>query len=226
MYGQYSASAGPKCLIVVLHLAGVAAAAWLLFGGMQLLAVHFGKQIPQDYVARSVLLLLCSVIYFFRLLATLLVMQKSRVMWKEAAGVGIWLIIIHGTMAAFGSSNPDPMGAMEWAGMVFYLLGSFLNTGSEYQRMRWKKRPENQGRLYTGGLFHYSMHINYFGDVVLFTGFALITGIFWALIIPGIMLCLFVFVNIPMLDKYLEQHYGAAFIEYSSRTSKLIPFLY
>ena len=38
---------------------------------------------------------------------------------------------------------------------VLVLAGSALNTVSELQRHRWKRRPENAGHLYTGGLFRY-----------------------------------------------------------------------
>ena len=40
------------------------------------------------------------------------------------------------------------------------------------------------------------------------------------------MLAGFVFVNIPILDAHLHDHYGAAFEEYARRTRKLIPFVY
>ncbi|MGH8880780.1 MAG: DUF1295 domain-containing protein, partial [Stackebrandtia sp.] len=92
--------------------------------------------------------------------------------------------------------------------------------------LRFKARPENRGKLYTRGLFRYSMHPNYLGDVTLFTGFALVTGSLWALAIPVIMAAMFIFINIPMLDKYLAERYGSAFDEYAGRTAKLFPFVY
>ena len=45
-------------------------------------------------------------------------------------------------------------------------------------------------------------------------------------VIPLLMLAGFVFVNIPVLDSHLHDHYGGAFDEYARRTRKLIPFLY
>jgi hypothetical protein len=72
-----------------------------------------------------------------------------------------------------------------WLIFISPVLGSALNTGAERQRYRWKRRPENAGHLYTGGLFAYARHINYFGDQVLFTGWALITGRLWLFLIPA-----------------------------------------
>lgn len=31
--------------------------------------------------------------------------------------------------------------------------------------------------------------------------------------------------NVPKLDRYLREHYGAAFADYERRTKRLIPFL-
>ena len=70
------------------------------------------------------------------------------------------------------------------------------------------------------------MHINYFGDIVLFTGFAMITHRFSMLVIPSIMTLNFVFIIIPSLDRYLEKKYGAEFGDYSKKTKKFIPLIY
>jgi protein-S-isoprenylcysteine O-methyltransferase Ste14 len=45
-------------------------------------------------------------------------------------------------------------------------------------------------------------------------------------VIPIVMMAGFVFVNIPVLDSHLGDHYGSAFNEYARRTRKLIPFIY
>jgi protein-S-isoprenylcysteine O-methyltransferase Ste14 len=45
-------------------------------------------------------------------------------------------------------------------------------------------------------------------------------------IIAALMLAGFLFVNIPILDAHLHNHYGTQFDEYAKRTWKLVPFLY
>lgn len=77
-----------------------------------------------------------------------------------------------------------------------------------------------------GGLFRYTRHPNYFGDLLSFSKLCLISGAWVTAVVPLIMLAGFVFVNVPMLDYHLRGHYGAAFDECASRTRKLIPFLY
>ena len=104
--------------------------------------------------------------------------------------------------------------------------GPILNTGSEYGRHRWKRDPANKGKLYTEGLFRHAMHINYFGDSLLFSGFALLTTSLWALLVPAIMTLGFVFQHVTTLDRYLADRYGAAFETYAGETKKLIPYVY
>ena len=76
--------------------------------------------------------------------------------------------------ATTGGANPEPINLVTILGLALFVLGSYLNTASEYMRHVWKRRPENAGKLYTGGLFRYARHINYFGDDLLGTGFALV----------------------------------------------------
>jgi len=130
------------------------------------------------------------------------------------------------SFAKVGGDSHQPVGALDYFSIFLYLFGSGLNTYSEYTRYIWKKQAAHKGRLYKEGLFKYSMHINYFGDVVLFTGFALLTYSFSLLVIPLIMALNFIFFIIPRLDKYLARKYDEEFKEYAVRTKKFIPGIY
>jgi len=218
-----TASTGQKLTLVGLNGVGVLLGAWLLFGGLDVLS---GGRAPDADLGRRILIVACSFVYFLRIVGTTFVMVKRAVSYAEAIGVGVWIILIHLTMAVLGGLNSGPIGLVAVIGVVLYVLGSVLNTASEYLRKRWKEHPGNAGHVYTGGLFRYAVHINYFGDCVLFTGFALVTGSAWALIIPALMVCMFVFYMIPALDKHLAEHYGDAFVEYRERTARFVPFVY
>ena len=135
----------------------------------------------------------------------------------------IGLLLVGG--GAF-SQQSIPFGALDVAAAALLMLGSLLNTGSEVQRKLWKKDPAHQGQCYTAGLFAYAMHINYFGDVVLFSGWCLLTRNLWTLLLPLSMALMFAFMHIPPLDAYLQERYGDAFTAYARRTKKLIPFIW
>ena len=70
------------------------------------------------------------------------------------------------------------------------------------------------------------MHINYFGDILIFGGLAMIAHSAALLVIPAFMAANFVFFVIPRLDRYLATKYGGEFARYAGRTRKFIPWIY
>lgn len=227
IHGTKAASLPQKLVLAGIHLLVIAAVAWLLFdGGIHTVAGWLGTDWTAGSSARRTLLFACSSVYFLRLLPGTFVFLKRRMAWGEVAIVAPWIAAIHITFAFLGGTQQATIGASDVLSLLLYGTGSYLNTGSEYLRYLWKLQPENQGHLYTLGLFRYAMHINYFGDLVLFSGYALLTRNVWAGSIPLLMLGGFVFFNIPALDAYLERKYAAEFKSYARRTRKLIPVLY
>lgn len=111
-------------------------------------------------------------------------------------------------------------------GIFMFLVGCWLNTGGEILRNRWKKDPANKGKIYTGGYFKYSRHINYFGDLLWVGGYAILTKNWWSIIIPIMLFLFFAFFNAPKLDQYLKEKYGADYDAYASKVKMLIPFVY
>lgn len=227
LYGAHDPSLAPKLLMTALHAASVGLVAWLLFGAGRV-GIPWGPQLDlsQSHGLRRSLLAGAALVYFLRLLTTSFVLLRRRITWAEALTIGVWVSLIHGSFALLGGTNPAQPGLGVAGGVALYLVGSYLNTASEYARHRWKARAENRGHLYTGGLFRYSMHINYFGDVVLFSGYAALTGRLAAFVVPILMTALFVGANIPALDRHLAQRYPDEFDDYRKRTNRFIPFVY
>ena len=175
---------------------------------------------------RRILLSSCLIIYVIRLQVTVWVFQKRKWTWSETITITILMPFVLYAFASVGGSNKQVVGAVEIIGILLYLSGSYINTHSEYYRHAWKLKEENKGRLYTERLFSLAMHINYFGDIVLFTGLAMITHSLSMFVIPLIMALNFVFFIIPSLDRYLEKKYKDEFKDYSKKTKKLIPMIY
>jgi len=211
-------SFAPKLIFAGLHGSIVGLCLWLAFA----------LEWPDS--ARAKLLAGCAVLYFLRHLITLFVLLKRKVELSEALGLSAFMAVFEIGFLLLGAGilrdTAVPFGGKDMLALGLIAFGSYLNTGSELQRMIWKRRPESKGRCYTGGLFKHSMHINYFGDMVLFTGWALLTTSWLAFVIPLFMTVGFVFFHIPGLDAYLSQRYGAEFDAYAAKTAKLIPFVY
>jgi protein-S-isoprenylcysteine O-methyltransferase Ste14 len=212
MHGERDPSTLPRLAMVGMHLVGVLVATGLLTAGPS--------------TTRRIALLACAWIYFARLLATSLVFLQRKVGWAEAVQVGPFLLLIQVFLAWLGARAATPWGVLDVLALVLYGVGSVLNSGSELQRLAWKARRENTGHLYTGGLFRLSRHVNYFGDVVLFTGFALLTRSPWAFLVPAVMALMFVFVHIPTLERYLRGRYGEEYVEWARHSKRLIPLVY
>ena len=146
--------------------------------------------------------------------------------WSEVFTIAPWLLAIVLLLAIAAGTNGAPPGAASAEGVGLFVLGSWMNSYAEYTRHVFKSKPENKGKLYTEGLFRYSRHPNYLGDLLSFSGLCMISGAWVTTIIPVLMLGGFVFVNIPVLDAHLCDCYGSAFDEYARHTRKLIPFVY
>lgn len=227
IYAAQGSSVAQRVLLTTISGASLGLALWLLFGGgIWFLDAWFGCALEPGDGARRLFLAAALSIYFVRLLFTQLVFLKRAVSWSEACMIAPWVLCIYLLFAIAGGTNPRQLNAVFGAGAVLFLAGSWINSYAEYRRYLWKRCPENSGRLYTLGLFRYSRHPNYLGDLIAFTGLCLMCGRWICMVIPVIMFVGFVFANIPMLDSHLHDHYGSAFDQYATRTRRLIPFVY
>ncbi|WP_207262859.1 DUF1295 domain-containing protein [Desulfovibrio sp. Huiquan2017] len=211
------------------HLCLVLICAWLVCGGLERAGLLLGRDWTFADRDRALLLLGCAALYWARHAVTLFYLLARRVDWPEVFGLLAFMALIEiGQLLAGGllSDGPTPPTPLDWIALALVLGGSFLNTASEIQRKLWKRDPANRGRCHTGGLFRYAVHINYFGDTVMFTGWALLTAVPWALALPALMAAMFVGYHIPALDAYLAERYPADFPAYARTTRKFIPFVY
>ncbi|MBN2180820.1 MAG: DUF1295 domain-containing protein [Sedimentisphaerales bacterium] len=227
IYRDKSPSLKSKAALVCIHLLIVVISVWLLLGGGIAVIDNFlGRQHQLASNLRRTLLAAAAVFYFLRTLITIFVFSKRRMPWSEVITIALWIGVIDILFAYFGGRNDVSFALTGIAGVILLLAGSAVNTGSELQRYLWKKNPDHADHLYTGGMFRYARHINYFGDEVLFTGWMLIAGRAGLLIIPVVMACLFIFVNIPALDRYLEDRYGDEYRVYAKTVKRFIPYIY
>lgn len=227
IYAVHARSMAQRVALTTALGAWVGVAWWLLVGGgTGTVGAWFGWAWSTGDEARCLFLGVALSVYFFRLLFTQFVFLKRALGWNEVCLIAPWVLCIYLLLALAGGTNRTPIGPASFAGIMLFVLGSWMNSYAEYARHAWKQHPENRGRLYTLGLFRYSRHPNYLGDLISFSGLCLISGRWLTVAIPGAMLAGFVFANIPMLDAHLHDHYGHAFDEYAARTRKLIPFVY
>ena len=227
MHGQEEVSRIPRFTWVVLHLAELGIALWILLGGGY---EEVGRWFGQDWVSgdlgRRLILAVFGVVLWSRMTLTGLYLLRRRFGWSEAVPVILASAIYQWGFALLGAGTAAPLSVLDGLGVALYVLGSVFNTGSELQRRAFKARPEHEGQLYTGGFFSLCRHPNYFGDSMWGVGWAILTRNPWSTIIVLVEASGFVFSQIPVLDRYLESHYGEAYREWARHTKRFIPFLY
>ena len=115
-----------------------------------------------------------------------------------------------------------------YVGVVLYVIGILVETGSETQRRLFKDKSENDGKVFTGGLFSLARHIDYSGYTCWRSAYAIACG---GPVWGGLMM-LFVgsdFANrgIPVLDQYCSKRYGQQWVKYKENVPwKLLPGIY
>ena len=225
LYNKKDKSIPQKISLLLLEILILGFSYWILFkGGYERI---FSPDIAiRGNEARHIIILTFSVVLFLRMGITMFYLLKRRMPWEEVFSIPFAFAIYYVGFAMFGYKAVDELNFIDIIAILVYIFGSYLNTGSEYFRYRWKKKPENEGKLYTTGLFKYSMHINYFGDLLWVVAYAMITRNWYSISIIVFLFCFFAFYNIPKLDTYLASKYGAQFEEYSKKTKKFIPFIY
>lgn len=125
------------------------------------------------------------------------------------------------------NTSPEPaLGVLDGLGVALWLFGFYFEAVGDAQLARFIKDPANKGKLMQSGLWAYTRHPNYFGEVVLWWGVWLIalsvpTG--WLGIIGPITISFLILKvsGIPMLEKKLEEN--PDFADYKRRVSKFIP---
>ena len=228
---QHHNSTLPKLVFWFLHFIAITFCCWLVFfNGVGVIGSWFSFDWQLSDPGRAMILLACAVIYFLRHGVTLFYLLARRVDWSEALGLAVFMALFEIGLLIVGGgafrAEAINFGLLDGFAIFLFASGSWLNTWSEVQRKLWKRDKRNEGKCYTIGLFRHSMHINYFGDVVLFTGWSLLTQNMLLLALPIIMALMFAFIHIPTLDAYLGERYGNAFEKYAEKTKKLVPFVW
>ncbi len=148
---------------------------------------------------------------------------------------GLWVTLTLATaLVVTTSSNKVPFDVYAIIGIIVWLIGFSFETIADFQKSKWRAKPENRGKFINVGLWSKSRHPNYFGEITIWLGIAIISFpvlIGWqfvSLISPLFVIFLLTKVSgIPILEKRSDEKWGGQkdYKEYKKNTPVLIPKL-
>ena len=119
-------------------------------------------------------------------------------------------------------------------GLLIFAAGLLIETIADYQKYTFIVQKKNPGKWIQSGLWKYSRHPNYFGEMLVWIGICLfgirnldIQQIIVSAIGPLYIIILISFVSgIPLLEKAAEKRWGSdnEYKEYKKKTSILVPW--
>ncbi|WP_027949722.1 DUF1295 domain-containing protein [Haliea salexigens] len=139
--------------------------------------------------------------------------------------VVLWLASLPVQVGLFAGTRQ--IGLLAMLGSLLWLLGLIVETVADAQLRRFRAQPENRGTVLCTGLWRYSRHPNYFGELCVWWGIWLVAcevPLGW-LTVVGPLAYSYLVVNVTgqkTLDKKLARE-KPGYAEYMARTSGLIP---
>jgi steroid 5-alpha reductase family enzyme len=146
---------------------------------------------------------------------------------------GLWVLLtLSCGLVAMTTANSVPLGPLAFLGIGVWLLGFGIEVVADRQKQAFRADPDNHDRFITTGLWSWSRHPNYFGEIMLWVGIALLalpTLAGWqyvTLVSPVFVLLLLTRISgVPMLESAARRRWGddADYQAYLARTPVLVP---
>ncbi len=148
---------------------------------------------------------------------------------------GLWVTFTMATaLAAITTTIRKDLDAFAILGFLIWGFGFIFEVLADSQKSRFNANPANKGKFIQTGLWSRTRHPNYFGEIILWIGIAIIAlpvlqGWQWVTLVSPVFVTLLLtrVSGIPLLEKKADQKWGGqeAYEAYKKRTPVLIPRL-
>ena len=145
---------------------------------------------------------------------------------------GLWVLLTAAAaLAIITGGVREPLGAIGSVGLAVWSIGMLIEVIADRQKSQFRNNPDNKGKFINVGLWAWSRHPNYFGEIVLWTGMAIVAvpvlqGWQWAtLISPVFVTFLLTKVSgVPLLEEKADKRWGGQddYEEYKRKTPVLM----
>ena len=146
---------------------------------------------------------------------------------------GLWVLLTSAAaLAVITGGVRQPLGVIGVIGIAIWVIGIVIEAVADRQKSKFRDNPANEGKFIDSGLWSWSRHPNYFGEIVLWIGVAIVAvpvlhGWQWAtLISPVFVIFLLTKVSgLPQLEKKADERWGGQeeYESYKDRTPVLVP---
>jgi steroid 5-alpha reductase family enzyme len=144
---------------------------------------------------------------------------------------GLWVFVtLAAAVGAMTSAAPTPLTPLDALGALTWCLGFAIEVIADRQKSRF--RASHPTGFIESGLWSWSRHPNYFGEILLWIGVAIIaasalTGWQWVTMISPVFVVLLLTMvsGVPLLEQRADARWGddARYRRYKARTSTLVP---
>ena len=144
---------------------------------------------------------------------------------------GMWVsMCLLCVLTALSSYSGVVMNSIFFIGLIVFILGLSIEIIADYQKTVFRRNIENKDKFITTGLWSLSRHPNYFGEILLWTGVAVMSisslqGLqYITLISPVFVYVLLVYISgVRLLEAQAKKKWGHldSFNEYIKNTPRL-----
>ena len=148
---------------------------------------------------------------------------------------GLWVTFtMAAALVAITTTTRKELDLFAIIGFLVWVFGFTMEIVADSQKSRFSANPENKGKFIQTGLWSRSRHPNYFGEIMLWVGIAIIAlpvlrGWQWVALISPVFVTLLItrVSGVPMLENKADKKWDGQedYEAYKKRTPVLIPRL-
>jgi steroid 5-alpha reductase family enzyme len=148
---------------------------------------------------------------------------------------GLWVTFtMAAALVAITTTNRKELDVYAIIGSLIWICGFTIEVMADAQKSRFSANPENKGKFIQSGLWSRSRHPNYFGEIMLWVGVAVIAlpvlqGWQWIAMISPVFVTLLItrVSGVPLLEKKADEKWGGQedYESYKKGTPVLFPRL-
>lgn len=145
----------------------------------------------------------------------------------------LWVVLTaSAALIAITTTDPKPIGVFFWIGLVIWAAGITIEAVADAQKSKFKSDPDNKGDFIDVGLWKWSRHPNYFGEITLWTGLLIIAipvlqGLSWLAVISPLFVTLLLtkISGINLQEEQAQERWGddPEYQKYRENTPVLVP---